>query len=753
MADAKLSALTELAATPAVDDELYIRDVSEAAADESKRITVANLMAAVGSSCVLNLNGQEGTGSTISDISGQNNHGTITGCLDGSTMVYTPQGAIPISKIKSGVDTFAYDNGLSVQKITGDTYSGNRRVYEVSTPTRSIKATDNHPFLTAVFNGQKRNSGYRNGHPYSYNSNDWSLQWLPLEQLQEGMAIVTAHHLPSNATQYPSIDMMKLIGCILGDGYFGRDGIGLCLVRKDEQEKYSQILDRLGIGHWVKDTEIKIYNKQLASYFAKELGLEGNAYTKHFPSWVWGLPTSHKKALLEGLIDSDGWLIRRDGVLYGYGIELANERLVSEIKALCGYIGLRTSNIMARERKEHPLKGRMLPITHSWTLQIYPNSGRNSRVRALTYGIRRRVNVPLSPEFQFETISSIKGIGQRDTYDISVADNPNFIANGMVVHNSTWVRLPSGLWVNSFDGTDDYITINNSSSLNPGIGNFSLGFWMNRTTNFSNYANFIGKLNTEGFVIPTENATLYFAARGANDGSMVDFVTYRPTSTNSLPALCYWVISRVGTALTLTTYLNGNLIGAQTETVDGSLTNTGDLKIGHNVAFGGGGTTIGLIKYDNRALSAAEISAKYNEEKHLFAPTIAPGEIRTASGSLTGGAANAILFAWHNPEAQDIFIKKVVINITTLDADAANIDCGIADNATYTNGGTEFFNDLPGETAALDDSYIAGDGGTQTKYVLCQDSASATDGWVVAKILDNDGTSIVGSYYIEYVGK
>jgi len=44
MADTKLSALTELAATPAVDDELYIRDVSEAAADESKRITMANLV-------------------------------------------------------------------------------------------------------------------------------------------------------------------------------------------------------------------------------------------------------------------------------------------------------------------------------------------------------------------------------------------------------------------------------------------------------------------------------------------------------------------------------------------------------------------------------------------------------------------------------------------------------------------------------------------------------------------------------------
>jgi hypothetical protein len=131
---------------------------------------------------------------------------------------------------------------------------------------------------------------------------------------------------------------------------------------------------------------------------------------------------------------------------------------------------------------------------------------------------------------------------------------------------------------------------------------------------------------------------------------------------------------------------------------------------------------------------------------------IAPSEVRTASGSLTGGAANAILFAWHNPELQDIFIKKVIINITSADADAANIDVGIADDATYTNGGTEFFNDLKGETIQVNDSLVTTEH-TQTIWVLCQDSASATDGWVVAKILDNDGTSIVGSWYIEYIGK
>lgn len=48
MADKKLSELTELAATPANNDELYIRDESEPAASESKRITVVNLLAGAG---------------------------------------------------------------------------------------------------------------------------------------------------------------------------------------------------------------------------------------------------------------------------------------------------------------------------------------------------------------------------------------------------------------------------------------------------------------------------------------------------------------------------------------------------------------------------------------------------------------------------------------------------------------------------------------------------------------------------------
>lgn len=47
MANTKLSALTELAEAPATGDEIYIRDISEAASAESKRITWGNLFTAL----------------------------------------------------------------------------------------------------------------------------------------------------------------------------------------------------------------------------------------------------------------------------------------------------------------------------------------------------------------------------------------------------------------------------------------------------------------------------------------------------------------------------------------------------------------------------------------------------------------------------------------------------------------------------------------------------------------------------------
>jgi len=114
-------------------------------------------------------------------------------------------------------------------------------------------------------------------------------------------------------------------------------------------------------------------------------------------------------------------------------------------------------------------------------------------------------------------------------------------------------------------------------------------------------------------------------------------------------------------------------------------------------------------------------------------------------------------FAWHDPELQDILIKKIVINRTAAGGTAtAEMNVGIADNGTVATPGTEFFNNmLVNNAAAIHDSYVAGGTsyGTQTIWVNCQDFVSATGGWVVGKLDTEIANSLAGTWYIEYTGK
>lgn len=132
---------------------------------------------------------------------------------------------------------------------------------------------------------------------------------------------------------------------------------------------------------------------------------------------------------------------------------------------------------------------------------------------------------------------------------------------------------------------------------------------------------------------------------------------------------------------------------------------------------------------------------------------IAPGEIRTGYKALTAGNANAISLAWENPELQDVWIRKVATEVGTPGGTGgSHLDMGVADDATGTNRGAEFFNDLLLNEAKMNDSWLAGDGGTQTKWVKVKANGTATDSFVVGQILDANAAALAGGAYVEYCG-
>jgi hypothetical protein len=135
---------------------------------------------------------------------------------------------------------------------------------------------------------------------------------------------------------------------------------------------------------------------------------------------------------------------------------------------------------------------------------------------------------------------------------------------------------------------------------------------------------------------------------------------------------------------------------------------------------------------------------------------VAGSNVITTSGA-TGNIVvtiNHFAAAWHCPELQDILIKKITVEITTPGGTATSvIQCGIADDAIGTNLASEFFTGLNNNAAAVRDSWLAGDTGAQTKYIVLQDSASATDGWINFKTNTEIAQALVARYYIEYVGR
>lgn len=70
-------------------------------------------------------------------------------CLDGETLIATPNGEIPIKDLSIGDEVYSLGEGLVVRKITNKKCTGIKPVYKLTTESgKELICTDNHPILT-----------------------------------------------------------------------------------------------------------------------------------------------------------------------------------------------------------------------------------------------------------------------------------------------------------------------------------------------------------------------------------------------------------------------------------------------------------------------------------------------------------------------------------------------------------------------------------------------------------------------------
>jgi Fe-S cluster assembly scaffold protein SufB len=340
------------------------------------------------------------------------------GCITGDSGVLCNNDVRPISQIEPGDHVYALDSEMrwTRKRVLAKKYSGRQPVFRLHTlHHREIRATANHPFLALTRRGKHL-----------------ELAWKRLDALTTDDRVAISGTIPDHGKprqfepfersdrhniRIPaesSDDLLWFLGFHIGDGY--PDGTRVNIAVPSSDKSYGRVVE---LVHSLFGLEARPYKQALRLNSSKlrawieSIGLGGRAHEKRIPSWIFRLPHSQRVAFLEGYIAADG---RRRANHEHLSITSVNRALLEDTKQLaisCGWDPRKISTWSRREPK--PLGEEEKVYTHHF----------------LFFG-EQNFETPIS----FSRVSAIEPEGVEDTWDIEVEGSHNFVANGLVVHNS-----------------------------------------------------------------------------------------------------------------------------------------------------------------------------------------------------------------------------------------------------------------------------------------------------------------------------
>ena len=343
------------------------------------------------------------------------------GCLAAGTRVFTNNDVKAIETVKAGdvVYSLTPEFRWVRQRVVATKENPPRQTWRLRTVDhREVVATDNHPFLALRKVGRLR-----------------QVQWLPLSELRVGDEIAMSGIIPDNGRPWElpvleralrsrnpftaptatTDELMWFLGFYLGDGLKEASRVILCVPENDPAEPRvrAALTSLFGVKEPARNGVQLRVNSVALCRLLDAIGFAGNAVSKRLPEWVYTIPFSQKRALIEGYVAADGH-IRANHT--NMSITSVNRPLLEDVKALslsCGLNPLKVSTWSRRERKPLGIEEKL--YTH----------------HLLYFGDRN----PQTPVY-FSEVMSVEPSMVQPTYDIEVEGTSNFIANGVLVHNS-----------------------------------------------------------------------------------------------------------------------------------------------------------------------------------------------------------------------------------------------------------------------------------------------------------------------------
>ena len=389
------------------------------------------------------------------------------GCIVGDTRIETEDGFKAIDEIEIGDKIWTFDikkQERVLATVSMGMFKGIKDVYSVKTRHNYIEGTSDHKLLT-----------YDNG----------KLVYKEICELKEGdllvidnskdkcnkQVIIDKSALTENEANlkksvrwwtdhinlipdYVDAEFANFFGFMLGDGWISGNQVFFATGEYSGiNKKYADYLEKITGTHvsYRKnknkinyDFQQACVNSKCLATVLKRMGFVGSFAEKRIPKWLYSCSDDIKKAFLNGLMTADGsYNIDKYNVLR-CSIELSNEQLIKDIKVLVQSLGYKSGQICSRNRIEQNRKklSNGLTInckTTSYYFYYFETENRQEK----KYDLLDRKN----DGFKTEKIESIKYVGRKKTYDITVDnENSNFFANGIITHNCSLLHKARRAW-------------------------------------------------------------------------------------------------------------------------------------------------------------------------------------------------------------------------------------------------------------------------------------------------------------------
>jgi type IV secretory pathway ATPase VirB11/archaellum biosynthesis ATPase len=281
--------------------------------------------------------------------------------------------------------------------------------------------------------------------------------------------------------------ILEFLGLWLADGCYDNRSVLVTVSDEKCREVVRSVFERfnLPVKHH-SDNHTLLANSQPLKEVMDLFGINGDAYTKRIPEWMYAANEEQRYAFLRGLYSGDGYATRDEA-----GIDLINDKLIEDIQTLLLIDGIRgrardsgkmrsmrISDLEGLKRFKEKIgylqkykqdkltvEGKVsthdtsdsIPLNREFIGKIckkhhlnshdYVNKGNNlgrqklKRVVKTSNKASKMLEQLSESDIFWDQVKSIKSVsGQETVYDISVPENENFVTGNILAHNT--MELP-----------------------------------------------------------------------------------------------------------------------------------------------------------------------------------------------------------------------------------------------------------------------------------------------------------------------